>query len=153
MTSVETEMTISALVKRQQNRSLNGTAVVALASPSLTYNNLYQHIVSVVAQLRTMGIRQSDRVAVALPNGPTSAVAFLSITCGAIYAPLNPNYRASEYEFYLKDLNAKALILQPGTAEAAREVALKLKIPVVELTPAGVRPQAFLRFLQTIKHS
>ena len=136
MTSVETEMTISALVKRQQNRSLNGTAVVALASPSLTYNNLYQHIVSVVAQLRTMGIRQSDRVAVALPNGPTSAVAFLSITCGAIYAPLNPNYRASEYEFYLKDLNAKALILQPGTAEAAREVALKLKIPVVELTPA-----------------
>ena len=136
MTSVETEMTISALVKRQQNRSLNGTAVVALASPSLTYNNLYQHIVSVVAQLRTMGIRQSDLVAVALPNGPTSAVAFLSITCGAIYAPLNPNYRASEYEFYLKDLNAKALILQPGTAEAAREVALKLKIPVVELTPA-----------------
>lgn len=135
MTSVETEMTISALVERQQNRLLNGTAVLALESPSLTYENLYQHIVRVVAQLRTMGIRRSDRVAVALPNGPASAVAFLSITSGATYAPLNPNYRASEYAFYLNDLNAKALILQPGTAEAAREVALKLNIPVVELTP------------------
>lgn len=135
MTSSETEMTISAFIEQQQNRSINGTALLALESPSLTYEKLYQHIVRVVAQLRKMGIRRSDCIAVALPNGPASAAAFLSIACGATYAPLNPNYRASEYEFYLKDLNARVLILKPGTAEAAREVAMKLNIPVVELTP------------------
>ncbi|MEO0683849.1 MAG: AMP-binding protein, partial [Cyanobacteria bacterium J06649_11] len=89
---------------------------------SLSYQALYQHIVTVVGQLRALNIQHHDRVAVALPNGPEAATAFLSIASGATCAPLNPNYRASEYEFYLNDLEAKALILQPGVAEPARTV-------------------------------
>lgn len=136
MASVERELTIAALVDGQMHRLPTGAAVLALEQPPLTYENLYRHMAKVVAHLRAMGIQRGDRVAVALPNGTESAVAFLSITCAATYAPLNPNYRASEYEFYLNDLNAKALILQSGTAEAAREVALKMNIPVIELSPA-----------------
>lgn len=103
---------------------------------SLSYQALYQHIVTVVGQLRALNIQHHDRVAVALPNGPEAATAFLSIASGATCAPLNPNYRASEYEFYLNDLEAKALILQPGVAEPARTVAEKLGIPVIELSPS-----------------
>lgn len=136
MASAVRELTIAALVEQSQYRLPTGAAVLALECPPLTYKNLYRHMAKVVAHLRAMGIQRGDRVAVALPNGAASAVAFLSITCGATYAPLNPNYRASEYEFYLSDLNAKALILQPGTAEAARDVAIKMNIPVVELAPA-----------------
>lgn len=101
----------------------------------LLFKELYSQVVTVVSQLRSIGIGRNDRVAVALPNGPEAAVAFLAIASGATYAPLNPNYRAPEYEFYLKDLEAKALIVQPGVAEPAREVAQQLNIPVIELSP------------------
>lgn len=82
-----------------------------------------------------MGVGRNDRVAVVLPNSPEMAVAFLGIASCATCAPLNPGYRESEYDFYLSDLNAKALIFQSGVAEAAVEVARKRGIPLVELSP------------------
>ena len=82
-----------------------------------------------------MGVGRNDRVAVVLPNSPEMAVAFLGIASCATCAPLNPGYRESEYDFYLSDLNAKALIFQSGVAEAAVQVARKRGIPLVELSP------------------
>ncbi|MBT9312781.1 AMP-binding protein [Leptothoe kymatousa] len=102
---------------------------------NLLFKGLYEQVITVVGQLRGFGINRNDRVAVALPNGPEAAVAFLAISSGATYAPLNPNYRAPEYEFYLKDLAAKALIVQPGVAAPAKDVAQQLGIPVIELLP------------------
>ena len=64
------------------------------------------------------------------------AIAFLSITACATCAPLNPNYRATEYDFYLADLEAKALIIQEGVAEPAVEVAKQRNIPIIKLTPS-----------------
>ena len=40
------------------------------------------------------------------------AAAFLCVAAGATAAPLNPAYRADEFEFYLTDLNAKVLIVE-----------------------------------------
>jgi oxalate---CoA ligase len=68
-----------------------------------------------------------------LPNGPDMASAFVCVAAGATAAPLNPAYRAEEFEFYLTDLNAKALIVASGDDTAARGVASKLNIPIVEL--------------------
>jgi acyl-CoA synthetase (AMP-forming)/AMP-acid ligase II len=42
------------------------------------------------------------------------AVAFLAVAFAATCAPLNPDYREKEFEFYLSDLDAKALIIQSG---------------------------------------
>jgi oxalate---CoA ligase len=90
----------------------------------------------VVGRLQSMGIGRHDRVAIALPNGPEMAVAFLAVTAGAIAAPLNPEYRNDEFEFYLADLKAKALIVPAGTdSSPAMVVARKLNIPVVNLAP------------------
>ena len=55
-----------------------------------------------------------------LPNGPDMATAFLSIAAGAVAAPLNPAYRAEEFEFYLSDLSAKAVIVEAGVDRARR---------------------------------
>ena len=38
------------------------------------------------------------------------ALAFLAVSSAATFAPLNPACRTNEFEFYLSDLNAKALI-------------------------------------------
>ena len=42
------------------------------------------------------------------------AVAFLGVGAAATCAPLNPAYRAEEFDFYLSDLKAKAMILPQG---------------------------------------
>jgi hypothetical protein len=42
------------------------------------------------------------------------ATCFMACASGVTSAPLNPAYRADEFEFYLSDLNAKALIVEHG---------------------------------------
>jgi acyl-CoA synthetase (AMP-forming)/AMP-acid ligase II/acetyltransferase-like isoleucine patch superfamily enzyme len=64
------------------------------------------------------------------------AVAFAAVAAGATCAPLNPSYRENEFDFYISDLGAKALILWSGMDSPARKVAEKHCIPIIELTPA-----------------
>ncbi len=110
-------------------------AILAPGRTALTYGNLRDHVAGTVATLNGFGIGREDRVAIVLPNGPEMATAFLSVAAGATAAPLNPAYRAGEYEFYLSDLKARALIVQEGVETPARAVAEGLGIPVLELVP------------------
>jgi acyl-CoA synthetase (AMP-forming)/AMP-acid ligase II len=111
---------------------------VAIAAPSagpLTYQGLREQVDETVSALNAVGVGRGDRVAIVLPNGPEMAVAFLGIAAGATSAPLNPQYRAEEFEFYLTDLAAKALVVEAGAPSAATDVAARLGIPVIVLEP------------------
>ena len=88
-----------------------------------------------VAALNAVGIGRGDRVAMVLPNGPEMAAAFLAIACGATAAPLNPAYRRDEFDFYLADLGARALVILAGMDSPARQAAAARGIPLIELTP------------------
>jgi acyl-CoA synthetase (AMP-forming)/AMP-acid ligase II/acyl carrier protein len=96
---------------------------------------LWKQIQALVAQLNALGISRNDRVAVVIPNGAEMAVAFCAIASCATCAPLNPNYREAEFDFFLGDLNPKALIYQSGVAEAAVKVAQERGIITLELSP------------------
>jgi acyl-CoA synthetase (AMP-forming)/AMP-acid ligase II len=96
-----------------------------------------------VAWLNGHGLGRHDRVAIVLSNGPHAATAFLTVAAGATAAPLNAHYRAEEFEFYLTDVKAKALLVEAGMASPSREVAAKLGVTVFELrvdpaAPAGM---------------
>ncbi len=109
---------------------------IAIAAPStgpLTYQGLREQADETVRALNAVGIGRGDRVAIVLPNGPEMAAAFLGIAAGATSAPLNPQYRAEEFEFYLTDLAAKALVVEAGAASAASDVAARLGIAVIPL--------------------
>ena len=117
-------------------------AIGAPERPALSYGELLALVATTVEKLNALGIGIGDRVAIVLPNGPEMATAFVSIASGATSAPLNPAYRAEELEFYLSDLNAKAIVLDSAGHEAAESVAAKLNIPVLRLavdpaSPAG----------------
>jgi acyl-CoA synthetase (AMP-forming)/AMP-acid ligase II len=99
----------------------------------LTYAALRKLVQDTVSRLNQLGIGRGERVGIVLPNGPEMATSFVSIAAGAVTAPLNPAYRAEEFEFYLTDLRAKALVIERGMQTPAREVAKKLRVPVVEL--------------------
>ena len=104
-------------------------------TPPLTYRALREHVAAITKWLASQGIGPGDRVGIVLDNGPEMATAFLSIASAATAAPLNPTYRAEEFEFYLSDLGAKLLVVAAGKDSPALRVAEKLGVPVARLTP------------------
>jgi len=108
-------------------------AVEALDRPALTYAGLRAHVQATVAALNGLGVGRGDRVGIVLPNGPDMATAFLAVASAAVAAPLNPTYKREEFEFYLGDLHAKALIVEAGAGGPAVEAAQKLGVALIEL--------------------
>lgn len=110
----------------------------ALAAPErsvLRHGDLRRQIAETVSRLNALGIGRGDAVAIVLPNGPEMASAFLAIAAAATTAPLNPAYRDEEFDFYLGDLKARALVIQAGMDSPARSVAARRGVPVIELVP------------------
>ena len=122
--------TLAAMVAQQ------APDVAAMTAPSgipLTYGGLYRLITHTTDTLNRLGIGRGDRVAIVLPNCPEMACAFVAVASACTAAPLNMAYRADEFEFYLGDLQAKALIVAQGSSTPALAIAAKLGILVLEL--------------------
>jgi acyl-CoA synthetase (AMP-forming)/AMP-acid ligase II len=113
-------------------------AAPALRAPdraALHYGELCQLVEQTQRGLNGWGIGRGDRVAMVLPNGPEMAAAFVSVASAATAAPLNPAYRSDEFEFYMTDLRAKALIVEQGSSSVAVTVAERLGLTLIELIP------------------
>lgn len=108
-------------------------AIGAPGLQALTYEQLRKLAETSVRQLNAHGLGRNSRVALVLPNGPQAAAAFVAITAGTTTAPLNPAYRAEEFEFYLTNLKANVLVVQAGVTSPARGVAERLKLPIIDL--------------------
>ena len=120
-------------------------AISAPDRPPLRYRELRRLIAETLARLNGLGIARNDRVAIVLNNGPEMATCFVACACGVTSAPLNPAYRADEFEFYLSDLNAKALVVERGSASPAIDVAAKLGVRVIDLVvPEGAGAGSFV---------
>ena len=53
--------------------------------------------------INAMAIGRNDRVAIVLPDGPEAAVAFAAVAAAATSGPLNPAYRAGEFDSNLSE--------------------------------------------------
>jgi acyl-CoA synthetase (AMP-forming)/AMP-acid ligase II/aryl carrier-like protein len=120
----------------------NQTAICAPGRGNLSFADLVQQIDYTRRWMNDCGVGRGHRVAVVLPNGPEMATSFLSIAAMATCAPLNPAYKDPEFEFYLKDLDVRAVIVPEGVDSPVRAVAARLKKNVIELvidksSPAG----------------
>ena len=112
---------------------------IAIAAPrraALDYRGLRALVADTAAALNAAGIGRNDRVAIVLPNGPEMATCFVACACAVTSAPLNPAYRLDEFEFYLTDLQAKALIVERGSKSPAIDAARTLGVRVIELVVA-----------------
>ena len=133
------DITLAALLARGRD---GDPAIGAPGRGALTYAGLRALVARTARDLNAMGIGRNDRVAMVLPNGPEAASAFVAIASSATTAPLNPAYRGDELDFYLSDLNAKALVIAEELESPARAVASSRGIPIVSLAsddraPAG----------------
>jgi acyl-CoA synthetase (AMP-forming)/AMP-acid ligase II len=128
--------TVPELLKRGAD---DATAISTPGGRPLTYHALRTLVSDTIMEISRHTIGAGDRVAIVLDNGPEMASAFLAIASGATAAPLNPAYRAEEFEFYLSDLRAKLLIVGDGKESPAIAIADRLGIPVVRLVPEPER--------------
>lgn len=127
--------TLGQILAARAAETPDAVAIVAENRRPLTYAGLWAHLQQVGAALRAFGIGHRDRVAVVLPNGPEMATAFLAVSACAANAPLNPAYRADDFDFYLTDLDAKAVIVLADDDSPVRAVARAKGIQILNLTP------------------
>ena len=100
-----------------------------------TYAQWYRRISSVVAGLDALGLRAGDHIVTALTNRHEAAT--LHWACqfaGIIITPVNWRATADDLDFFCRDAEAKALIYEDVSAEAAR--ASKASCPKIDM--AGV---------------
>lgn len=128
-------LTIPEIVQCHAASDPERIALVTNGRKSLTYAKLLEYIRRTTEFCRAARINRNDIVAVALPNGPEMALAFLGFSSAATCAPLNPAYRDAEVEFYLRDLAATAIVLLKGSDSTARAVAIRMGLAVIELDP------------------
>jgi acyl-CoA synthetase (AMP-forming)/AMP-acid ligase II len=136
---MNTPSTIHELLRAGGDDSI---AISGIDRPSLSYRELRDLELRTIETLNGLGIGRNDRVAIVLPNGPEMATAFVTVATCATTAPLNPAYTLEEYDFYLSDLNARALLVEKGSESPAVEAAKARNIQVLELDsqadlPAG----------------
>jgi len=108
-------------------------AIGAPGRRAMTYRELRALIASTRERLNGLGIGRNDRVAIVLDNGPEMAACFVACACSVASAPLNPAYRAEEFEFYLSDLKAAALIVARDSTSPAVDAARKQGVRLIDL--------------------
>jgi acyl-CoA synthetase (AMP-forming)/AMP-acid ligase II/thioesterase domain-containing protein/acyl carrier protein len=133
--NVPEHLCLHHLLQDQAQRIPDAPAIVASGRAALTFGRLHTHVAAIAQTLHAMGLGRNDRIALALPNGPELAVAFLAVAASATCAPLNPTYGSDEFDFYLADLHAKALIVQAETYSPSRVVAHAHGLRIIELSP------------------
>ncbi len=117
-------------------RAAQDAAAAAFRAPGrspMSFGSLKEQADDVAAVLNGSSVGRGDRVAIVLPNGPEMASAFACIGASTVTAPLNPAYRAQEFEFYLSDLEAKALVVSEGDDSPAVDVARRRGIGIFRL--------------------
>lgn len=112
--------------------------VVAEDGPTLTREDMRAAATDLCKELVANGVSQSgkgDVVAFALGNTLEYILTFFAVSeSGSIAAPLNPAYKAAEFDFYLQDTAAKLLLLPPGGSPEAEKAATALGIPVFSVS-------------------
>jgi acyl-CoA synthetase (AMP-forming)/AMP-acid ligase II len=113
-------MAAATLNRILEHGQADDLAVDVPGGTRLTYRELREEVAAVAAELSSLGLGRGDRIAMVLPNGVEAIVLFLAATTVGIAAPLNSAYKEDEFRFYLEDVDARALVVAPGQAAAAR---------------------------------
>ena len=99
---------LEEVVRRHGGRP---AAVFRAAGERWTYRQLSRRVDRFAAGLLSLGLYKGDRIGIWAPNRPEWLIAqFATARIGLVLVNINPAYRASELEYALKQVGAKALI-------------------------------------------
>ena len=115
--------------KLKNKKSLN----IIYENNNINSNSLLQIIEYNTIILKKLAIKKKDTIAIILENGPEFITSFLSCINSTVAAPLNPNYTASEFDFYFKDLKPKAFITNMPSNHPSIKISYKNKVKIIRL--------------------
>ena len=96
-----------------ENKTQGSVGVKLIDGESYSYQKLRSLVDEMASKLSSHGVKSEMVVNIVIENSIEFLISFLSVTrCGAIVAPLNPTYTASEFKFYIKDANSTYLIVK-----------------------------------------
>lgn len=94
----------------------------------VTYKQLAENVSRFGNLLRDLDVRMEERVAMMLFDSPEWVYAFFgSMKAGSVALPLNTNMKPADYEYYLNDSRARALVIEPSLLPLIEEIRPNLK--------------------------
>ncbi|HET9959537.1 MAG TPA: benzoate-CoA ligase family protein [Polyangiaceae bacterium] len=114
----------------QRNRERAAARALICGDRSFTHGQLAEAVARFAARLLAAGVRQEDRVALLLPDGPELVIGILAaIWMGAVAVPINTAYSSETIEFILEESRARALLIdEPGSARLSASLDSRLSI-------------------------
>ena len=109
--------------------------VMRAGDQAISYAELDRAARGVATRLRERGVGPGDKVALLVPNVPEFTIAYFGILyAGAAVVPINVLAVAPEVSYFLKDSEARMLIVHPLFEEIGRAGAAPLAVPIVLAT-------------------
>jgi acyl-CoA synthetase (AMP-forming)/AMP-acid ligase II len=128
--------TLGEAIRWRAEAHPNHPAFVASGYAPLTYLALRTQLNEVRNQMREAGFGRSARVGVMLPNGPEAVLSVVALACCAVVVPIDPRLTPAEVRQRLQLLSLDAVVVSQAAAEA-RQVAQRLKIPIIDAIPCA----------------
>lgn len=119
---------MAGLLERAAGADPSKVAVI-YGGETIRYDELADRAARCAAGLSQRGVREGDCVATVLPNCPDFIVTFFAtMRLGAIFLPLNPQYKQEEFGRFLAECRPRAIVSSGAAAALLRGVA---EVPVV----------------------
>ncbi|MEZ5346614.1 MAG: long-chain fatty acid--CoA ligase [Pyrinomonadaceae bacterium] len=117
MNNTATTLNLASIIEHHAELTPDNEAIV-WGDVRMTYGQLNAASNRVANALREMGIGHGDKVGLACPNLPFFPVVYYGIMkAGAVVVPLCILFKEREYEYHLRDSDAKAVFVFEGTEE------------------------------------
>ena len=129
--------TLARLMHDRAVRQPDAPAILAPGRTPLSYAALWQQILCIGDRLREYGPASALRVAVALPEGPDMAVAFLAVAAHAVCVPLNAAAKAAECRRSLQSSGTNLVIAPRSGHEGLHRVTSEMGLPLLILDDIG----------------
>lgn len=108
------DLTLYEMLKRTVDQAPERRALI-FAGAEFTYRELHERVLTTMAGLQELGIKQGDRVGIMLPNCPEYVASYYAITgLGAIVVQISPISAGPEVDYMLNDSGCKVLVVYAG---------------------------------------
>lgn len=139
--------TVAALVRALAHTHPDHIALLAPGRAGMRYRELWAQALALAPAWRTLSSSGPPRIALALPNGPEVAAAWIAIACSATCVPLDPSARPAELHALLAGTGVQAVLLEAQTPSSARTVAAELGLATIEVALDPTRPAGTLEWV------
>lgn len=112
-----------ALVNRNIEQGKGDKVAIYFEEQRLTYNDIQTMVNKFGNALRGLGIGMENRVAILLPDCPQWIASFFgAMKIGAVPIPLNTMMRPKDYEYFLNDSRARAIVVSDDLVGNIEEI-------------------------------